>query len=105
METRKKFTRNIGTSQGDSLSLVLFMIYLKHAQRDWQTNISPPTDKEQFLPMRHLNVLTTWTLSQWNSSKKRKYKKSSESIDSVGVDKSDFKMVSRDIKDWKKHRI
>ena len=33
-ETKRPFTSNIGTPQGDSLSPVLFIIYLEHALKD-----------------------------------------------------------------------
>lgn len=45
------FTSNIGTPQGDSLSPVLFIIYLEHALKEVRTIIPPPRSKyEEQLP-------------------------------------------------------
>ena len=47
----KEFTSNIGTPQGDSLSPVLFVVYLEHALKEVRTTLpQPTTELEKFLP-------------------------------------------------------
>ncbi|GFS25950.1 very-long-chain enoyl-CoA reductase [Elysia marginata] len=95
----KPFISNVGTPQGDSLSPVLFIIYLEHALRDIRTNISPPTDIERLLP-REVAYADDVDFVSLEFVKVEEVQKALERHRLfVNVDKTDFTTLSRNAKD------
>ena len=93
------FTTNIGTPQGDSLSPVLFIVYLENALRETrktEENTKPTPPKEviyaddiDFIGDSHLDLTEIENILQKHNLK-------------VNVDKTEHTRVRRDTEDWKK---
>ncbi|GFR76113.1 retrovirus-related Pol polyprotein LINE-1 [Elysia marginata] len=97
----KPFISNVGTPQGDSLSPVLFIIYLEHDLRDIPTNISPPTDIERLLP-REVAYTDDVDFVSPEFIKVEEVQKALERHRLfVNMDKTDFTTLSRNAKDWR----
>ncbi|GFS07037.1 very-long-chain enoyl-CoA reductase [Elysia marginata] len=97
----KPFISNVGTPQGDSLSPVLFIIYLEHALRDIRTNISPPTDIERLLPREFAYADDVDFVSLEFVEVEEVQKALERHRLFVNVDKTDFTRLSRNAKDWR----
>lgn len=98
-ETDRPFNSNIGTPQGDSLSPVLFIIYLEHALKEVRGHTQTkeimdiPTeiiyaDDIDFIGENHADVGKIERILQNYNLK-------------VNVDKTEFTTIRKDVDDWK----
>ena len=92
------FTTNIGTPQGDSLSPVLFIVYLEHALRDIR---SVQDNKQEPVPAEIIYADDIDFIGKKDADVKSIEKTLKTHCLKVNVDKTEHTSVRKDSEDWK----
>ncbi|GFS09381.1 LOW QUALITY PROTEIN: very-long-chain enoyl-CoA reductase [Elysia marginata] len=101
----KPFISNVGTPQGDSLSPVLFIIYLEHALRDTNQHLSAYRHRKASVLPREVAYADDVDFVSLEFVKVEEVQKALKRHRLfVNVDKTDFTMLLRNAKDWRESK-
>ena len=101
--TQTPFLSNIGTPQGDSLSPVLFVVYLEHALKDVRKSLpTPQTVFESHLPLEitYADDIDFVTKNEFDTVTIQEILKKHNLY--VNTDKTEITKLMKDEEDWKK---